>query len=451
MRFEQETACRGTHCASAPLPATLHPHHHLHQQSAAAAASSLNGNLLSHHHHHLLQSVHQQNFLHQYHQHYQQQQQQHQQHHQFLQHPGLLVSSNGSHSHSGSGSSIGHRSRSPLGGGGGNRSQLSSESSVAELAPYVQAAGSKGEESRVAAASADRPISNSVDTSNNNSPTSGGPRSPHQEQQQQQPKKPRAVAPDPPLNYSPGRAGSPTAAGPVEDATGGDDHQEQVGARVAKTTVLAAAQARPAAESGGPGMAYPAPTAALSRHSPFGGGGGGTSLASSTSSASATQPSGVGTPTASATVPSAGSSPTGLVGSNGRLPAPAAPRPTDFSVSSLLTASGNHPASMGGSSTQGSGSPPAAGPGSPAAAPETPPPQQRGSAGGGVPGELSPHAAAASYFGAAALAAAGFYNPAAHLPSAGSPTAAHHLAGKSLLGAAHHHPSFSPQGLGPPG
>ncbi|XP_011503104.1 PREDICTED: optomotor-blind protein [Ceratosolen solmsi marchali] len=162
-------------------------------------------------------------------------------------------------------------------------------------------------------------------------------------------------------------------------------------------------------DSAGPGMAYPAPAAALSRHSPF-------------------------TPTGNP---------------NGRLPAPAAPRPTDFSVSTLLTAASSHPGQLGGSSSQGSGSPPTGGPGSPAAAPETPPPQR-------AAGELASQAssasvAAASYFGAAALAAAGFYGPGAHLSPAASPTAAHHLQSKSMLGGGHHHPQFNPQGIGPPG
>lgn len=123
----------------------------------------------------------------------------------------------------------------------------------------------------------------------------------------------------------------------------------------------------------------------------------------------------------------------GQQASNGRLPAPAAPRPTDFSVSTLLTAAG--------SSSQSSGSPPPGGPGSPAAAPETPP-----LLGQGQRSDLS-HAAAASYFNAAALAAAGFYGHGVH-PHSGSP--GHHLQGKGLLGA-HHHPQLSSPGIGPPG
>ncbi|XP_066594565.1 optomotor-blind protein-like isoform X1 [Prorops nasuta] len=177
----------------------------------------------------------------------------------------------------------------------------------------------------------------------------------------------------------------------------------------------------PRAEAGGPGMAYPASATALNnQHSPF------------SSSISATN------------------NPNGHI-TGSHLPAPAAPRPTDFSVSSLLTAASTHPpgAILGGSSSQGSASPPPAGPGSPAAAPETPPPlpTQR---------ELHPSSvasvAAASYFSAAALAAAGFYNPAAHLPPTSSPQPnAHHLQGKAILTSPHHHPHLNPHGLTPPG
>ncbi|XP_034181665.1 T-box transcription factor bifid isoform X2 [Osmia lignaria lignaria] len=189
--------------------------------------------------------------------------------------------------------------------------------------------------------------------------------------------------------------------------------------RELETNVVEGANTGPRAEAGGPGMAYPASATALNQHSPFA-----TSIA--------------GTPS---------SNPNGHI-SGGHLPAPAAPRPTDFSVSSLLTAASTHPPILGGSSSQGSASPPPGGPGSPAAAPETPPPlpSQR---------ELSHPSsavAAASYFSAAALAAAGFYNPAAHLPATSSPgPTAHHLQGKGILSSAHHHPHLNPHGITPPG
>ncbi|XP_020706937.1 optomotor-blind protein isoform X2 [Athalia rosae] len=166
---------------------------------------------------------------------------------------------------------------------------------------------------------------------------------------------------------------------------------------------------------GGPGMAYPAPAAALNQHSPF------AAISGSTTGSS-------------------------HLGSH--LPAPVAPRPTDFSVSSLLTAATTHPPHLqGGSSSQGSASPPPGGPGSPAAAPETPPPLPNSQR------ELSQHpsSAVASYFSAAALAAAGFYNPAAHLPPTSSPGPTHHLQGKSILSSPHHHPHLNPHGLTPPG
>lgn len=169
--------------------------------------------------------------------------------------------------------------------------------------------------------------------------------------------------------------------------------------------------------AGGPGMAYPAPATALNRHSPF-------------SSSSATT--GPGNPNGHLSVTGA------------HLPAPAAPRPTDFSVSTLLTAASTHPPLLGGSSSQGSISPPPGGPGSPAAAPETPPPLP-------LQRELSHNSsavAAASYFGA--LAAAGFYNHSAHLPPVSSPSA-HHLQSKAILAGAHHHPQFNPQALAHPG
>lgn len=189
--------------------------------------------------------------------------------------------------------------------------------------------------------------------------------------------------------------------------------------RELEANVVEGANTGPRAEAGGPGMAYPASATALNQHSAFA-----TSIA--------------GTPS---------SNPNGHI-SGGHLPAPAAPRPTDFSVSSLLTAATTHPPILGGSSSQGSASPPPGGPGSPAAAPETPPPlpSQR---------ELSHPSsavAAASYFSAAALAAAGFYNPAAHLPATSSPgPTAHHLQGKGILTSPHHHPHLNPHGITPPG
>ncbi|XP_012219971.1 optomotor-blind protein isoform X4 [Linepithema humile] len=195
-----------------------------------------------------------------------------------------------------------------------------------------------------------------------------------------------------------------------------------------EANVVEGANTGPRAEAGGPGMAYPASATALNQHSPF---------ASSIAG---------GTPPAS--------NPNGHIGAGtGHLPAPAAPRPTDFSVSSLLTAASTHPPGiLGGSSSQGSASPPPGGPGSPAAAPETPPPLP-------VSGQRdlshpSSAVAAASYFSAAALAAAGFYNPAAHLPPTSSPgptAAAHHLQSKGILTGAHHHPHLNPHGITPPG
>ncbi|EFN81855.1 Optomotor-blind protein [Harpegnathos saltator] len=189
-----------------------------------------------------------------------------------------------------------------------------------------------------------------------------------------------------------------------------------------EANVVEGANTGPRAEAGGPGMAYPAPATALNQHSPF---------ASSIA----------GTPPAN--------NPNGHIGAGAHLPAPAAPRPTDFSVSSLLTAASSHPPILGGSSSQGSASPPPGGPGSPAAAPETPPPlptSQR---------ELSHPSsgvAAANYFSAAALAAASFYNPAAHLPPTSSPgPTVHHLQSKGILSSAHHHPHLNPHGITPPG
>ena len=191
-----------------------------------------------------------------------------------------------------------------------------------------------------------------------------------------------------------------------DDDDGGDDDSSKKNAdgqrrRLAggielEANVVEGANTGPRAEAGGPGMAYPASATALNQHSPF-----------ASAIAGGTPPT---------------SNPNGHIGAGaGHLPAPAAPRPTDFSVSSLLTAASTHPPGiLGGSSSQSSASPPPGGPGSPAAAPETPPPLpasgQR---------DLSTHhpssaVAAASYFSAAALAAAGFYNPAAHLPPTSS-------------------------------
>ncbi|XP_011336312.1 optomotor-blind protein isoform X3 [Ooceraea biroi] len=198
-----------------------------------------------------------------------------------------------------------------------------------------------------------------------------------------------------------------------------------------EANVVEGANTGPRAEAGGPGMAYPASATALNQHSAF-----------ASTIAGGTPPT---------------SNPNGHIGAGtGHLPAPAAPRPTDFSVSSLLTAASTHPPGiLGGSSSQGSGSPPPGGPGSPAAAPETPPPlsasgQQRDLS------HPSSAVAAASYFGAAALAAAGFYNPAGHLPPTSSPgptaiAAVHHLQSKGILTGAHHHPHLNPHGLTPPG
>lgn len=188
-----------------------------------------------------------------------------------------------------------------------------------------------------------------------------------------------------------------------------------------ETNVVEGAKTVLRGEAGGPGMAYPAPATALNRHSPF-------SSSSATSIANTVQ----GNPNGHLTVTS------------GHLPAPAAPRPTDFSVSTLLTAANTHPPLLGGSSSQGSISPPPGGPGSPAAAPETPPPLS-------LQREISHNSsavAAASYFGA--LAAAGFYNHTAHLPPVSSPSA-HHLQSKAILAGSHHHPQFNPQALAHPG
>ncbi|XP_046416335.1 optomotor-blind protein isoform X3 [Neodiprion pinetum] len=196
-----------------------------------------------------------------------------------------------------------------------------------------------------------------------------------------------------------------------------DSGSENIGPREdgkeLETNVAEAARTGVRGAVGGPGMAYPAPAAALNQHAPF------------------------------PTIPGSATSSSHL---GSHLPAPAAPRPTDFSVSSLLTAASSHPTHLqGGSSSQGSASPPPGGPGSPAAAPETPPP---------LPSHREtshPSSAVASYFSAAALAAAGFYNPAAHLPPTSSPgpNGGHHLQGKSILSSPHHHPHLNPHGLTP--
>ncbi|XP_077260967.1 T-box transcription factor bifid isoform X4 [Temnothorax americanus] len=203
-----------------------------------------------------------------------------------------------------------------------------------------------------------------------------------------------------------------------------DGQRRRLGIGELEANVVEGANTGPRAEAGGPGMAYPASATALNQHSPF---------ASSIAG---------GTPPAS--------NPNGHI--TGPLPAPAAPRPTDFSVSSLLTAASTHPPGiLGGSSSQSSASPPPGGPGSPAAAPETPPPLA--ASGQRDLSHPSSAVAAASYFSAAALAAAGFYNPAAHLPPTSSPgpTAAHHLQTKAILAGAHHHPHLNPHGITPPG
>ncbi|XP_044580174.1 optomotor-blind protein-like isoform X3 [Cotesia glomerata] len=185
--------------------------------------------------------------------------------------------------------------------------------------------------------------------------------------------------------------------------------------------------------AGGPGMAYPASAAGptLNQHSAF-----------------------------SSINNSASGNGNGHLSSS-HLPAPAAPRPTDFSVSSLLTAANNHPSHLGGSSSQGSASPPPGGPGSPAAAPETPPPHNNNNNNNNNNssnnnnnnhrdqiGHSAAEAAAANYFNA--LAAAGFCNPSGvHL--AHNPNNPHHLSAKGLLGSPHHHPQFNLHGITPQG
>ncbi|XP_012274205.1 optomotor-blind protein [Orussus abietinus] len=238
----------------------------------------------------------------------------------------------------------------------------------------------------------------------------------------QRPRDPRDREPDP-QPQSPRRRESGLASGQHQRRRAPDSERPPADLREegAKTGLRAEVAAAAAA---GPGMAYPAPkaaaTATLAQHSPFSG----------------ANPAGPG-------------GPGGPVHLAGHLPAPAAPRPTDFSVSSLLTAVGGatHPPVLGCSSSQGSASPPPGGPGSPAAAPETPPPSLAGQR------EFAQHqsSAVASYFGAAALAAAGFYGPAAHLPPASSPGPTHHLQGKGILAGPHHHPHLNPHGLTPPG
>lgn len=196
-------------------------------------------------------------------------------------------------------------------------------------------------------------------------------------------------------------------------------------------------------EPGGPGMAYPAPTAALNRHSPF----------SSSSTTSSSSSSAVSSVTVAAAAAAVATTPTSTSSNpNGHLhgATTTANRPTDFSVSSLLTAATTN-------TSPGSASSP------PLPAPQLGSPGAPDSPSGPSPGptrrerELAAAAAAAvhnapavaSYFEAAALAAAGFYNP-AHLPPVSSPSA-HHLQSKAILAGAHHHPQFNPQGIGPPG
>lgn len=339
MRFEQDTACRGTHCASTPLPATL-------QQPQP----------LLHHQHQLgLQLGH-------------------------LQH---LQPSQNSHS-------LFLNSHCQPG-------------RTTELAPYAVAGSKESPEASADAAALD-------DT--DHQPPAKQPRlsSPSPAA------RPGTASPVPAPELSPPRT---TTTTPREDED-------------AKTVL-----SRP--ESGGPGMAYPAP--ALSRHSPFASATAAIAAAAAAAASSATTTSGAGSTSGSSTTSSASSNP------NGRLPGAAAPRPTDFSVSSLLTAASSH---TGGSSSQGSASPPPGGPGSPAIGPDSPPPASHRSSSAELTGSLHPSSVAANYFGAAALAAAGFYNPGAHLPPAGSPNA-HHLSGKGILGGSHPHPAFSPQGIGPPG
>ncbi|XP_046738811.1 optomotor-blind protein-like isoform X2 [Diprion similis] len=198
-----------------------------------------------------------------------------------------------------------------------------------------------------------------------------------------------------------------------------DSGSENIGPREdgkeLETNVAVAARTGVRGAVGGPGMAYPAPAAALNQHAPF-----------LTISGSATSSSHLGS----------------------HLPAPATTRPTDFSVSSLLTAASSHPTHpQGGSSSQGSASPPPGGPGSPTAAPETPPP---------LPSHREtshPSSAVANYFSAAALYAAGFYNPVAHLPptSPPRPNGGHHLQGKIIFSGPHHQPHLNPHGLPPSG
>ncbi|XP_015183877.1 PREDICTED: optomotor-blind protein-like isoform X3 [Polistes dominula] len=213
--------------------------------------------------------------------------------------------------------------------------------------------------------------------------------------------------------------------------------------RELETNVVEGAKTGPRAEAGGPGMAYPASATALNQHSPFA-----SSLSLGGGPLGAASSGGTAGPLAAGALTS--NNPNGHISTAGgqHLPAPAAPRPTDFSVSSLLTAANTHPPILGGSSSQGSASPPPGGPGSPAAAPETPPPLP-------IQRELSHPSsavAAASYFSAAALAAAGLYNPAAHLPPTSSPgPTAHHLQGKAILTSPHHHPHLNPHGITPPG
>ncbi|XP_044002341.1 optomotor-blind protein-like isoform X3 [Aphidius gifuensis] len=196
--------------------------------------------------------------------------------------------------------------------------------------------------------------------------------------------------------------------------------------------------------AGGPGMAYPAPASAptINQHSPFTLNNNNNNTNSNSNNNSTTS----------------NTTGNGHIGTS-HLPAPAAPRPTDFSVSSLLTAANNnnnnnnsnnntHTSHIGGSSSQGSASPPPGGPGSPSAAPDTPPPSHNNNNNqrDHLLHASSAEAAAANYFNA--LAAAGFCNP--HLHQNSTPGQNHHLSGKNLL-SPHHHQQFNLHGITPQG
>lgn len=340
MRFEQDTACRGTHCASTPLPATLQPPQPLlHQHQLGLQLGHLQ-----------------------------------------------------------------HLQPSPQNGHSLFLNSHCQPARTTELAPYA-VAGSK-----------------------ESSEGSADPAAAALDEDHQPPAK------QPKLSSSP-----PARPGGSPDLT----HPELSPSRTTPTTPREEEDAKTVLsrpESGGPGMAYPAP--ALSRHSPFASATAAIAAAAAAAAASsqATVTSGAGSTSGSSTTSSCSTA----TNPNGRLPGAVAPKPTDFSVSSLLTAASSH---TGGSSSQGSASPPPGGPGSPAVGPDSPPPASHRSSSAELPGSSHPSSAssvAANYFNAAALAAAGFYNPGAHLPP-GSPN--HHLSGKGI----HPHPAFSPQGIGPPG